>query len=528
MGKNTYDVVLAGGGHNGLIVAAYMAKAGLDVCVVERQDKVGGGAITREWTLPGFKHDMASLIHMTIQANPLIHRDELGLQSKYGLKYIFPDPACAVVFPDQRALVLYQDFDKTCESIAQFSKKDADVYPRFCEHARTILKAGAASMFSPTPPFGRMVSFMDQSDGGREYLRTILSSTWDLAGEWFESEQMKIAVARFASEVMIGPRDKGTGVYMFGFPHFQTWKVAVPEGGSGALSDSLARCIQDLGGTIMVSSPIKAIKVEGGEAKGVILESGEEILAKKAVVSNLNVKQLFLQMTKPEDLPADFPTRVERIQQSNFMAMNQAVALNEAPKYKAGKAVDECFFVEISPFEEEFLRIFDEYTYGIPSSRMPLLGVASLVDPTRAPEGKHTLYLYHYEPYNLKDGGPEKWNDIKEKLADDIMETVREYTTNMGPENILGRYLFSPLDIEEYNPAMNNGDIMHIGAYLSQYFSNRPLPGWGQYRTPVKKLYMCGGSTHPGAGISGGGRAATAAIMEDLGLDLRKIIAKKK
>ena len=527
MGSKSYDVVIAGGGHNGLIVAAYFAKAGLSVCVVERQDKVGGGAITREWTLPGFKHDMASLIHMTIQANPLIHRDELGLQAKYGLKYIFPDPACAVLFPDHRALVLYQDMGKTCESIAQFSKKDAETYPRFCEHAKMILKAGAVSMFSPPAPFGRMVSFMDSSEAGREYLRTILASTWDLAREWFESEQMRIALARFASEVMIGPREKGTGVYMFGFPHFQTWKVAIPQGGSGALSDSLAACIQDLGGTIMVSSPIKSIRVEKGEAKGVILETGEELVAKKAVVSNLNVKQLFLQMVKPEDLPPDFPKKAGRIQQSMFMALNQAVALNEAPKYKAGKAVDECFFVEISPFEEEFLRIFEEYSYGIPSTRMPLLGVATLADPTRAPSGKHTLYLYHYEPYSLKDGGPTRWDEMKEKVADGIMETLREYCTNMGPENVLGRYLFSPYDIEQYNPAMNQGDIMHIGAYLNQYFSNRPLQGWGHYKSPIKRLYLCGASTHPGAGITGGGRAATEAIMEDLGMDFRKVIGKK-
>ncbi|MBU2497804.1 MAG: NAD(P)/FAD-dependent oxidoreductase [Proteobacteria bacterium] len=527
MGTNTYDVVIAGGGHNGLIVGAYLAKAGLSVCVVERQDKVGGGVVTREWTLPGFKHDIASLIHMTITANPLIHRDELELQSKYGLKYIYPDPACAIVFPDHRALVLYQDMDKTCESIAQFSQRDAETYPRFCEYAKMIRKGSGVPMFSPANSFGQLVAHMDSSDEGREYLRVILSSSWDLACEWFESEQMRIALARFSSEVMIGPREKGTGVYMFGFPHFQTWKVALPEGGSGALSDSLAACIEDHGGTIRVSSPIKAVKVEGDEAKGVILESGEEIFAKKAVVSNLNVKQLFLQMLSPEDLPGDLPDRVRRIEQSSFMGFNQGLALNEAPKYRAGKVVDECFFVEITPFAEEFLRIFENYTYGIPNTKMPLLAVATLWDPTRAPEGKHTLYLYHYEPYDLKDGGPTRWNEIKEALADGIMETVREYCTNMPPENILGRCVLSPYDFEQYNPAMVHGDLMHIGAFLTQYFSNRPLPGWGRYRTPVKRLYMCGGSTHPGAGVTGGGRAATKAIMEDLSIDFRKIAAKK-
>ncbi|MBI4330742.1 MAG: NAD(P)/FAD-dependent oxidoreductase [Chloroflexi bacterium] len=526
MATREYDIVIAGAGHNGLIVGAYLAKAGLSVCVVERQDKVGGGAITRELTLPGFKHDPASLIQMTIQANPLIHRDELGLLSKYGLKYIFPDPACAIIFPDNRALVIHRDIGKTCKSIEQFSKRDAEMYPHFCEAAAQILKAGNVATFSPVPPFGRLVSFMDTSEEGREYLRTILSSTWDLAKEWFESEQMRIALARFASEVMIGPREEGTGAYMFGFPHFHRWGVAVPVGGSGALSDALAACLKDKGGTVMVASPIKAIKVDNGEARGVILESGEEIVARKAVISNLNVKQLFLDMLKSDQLPGGFPTKVKRIRQSTFAALNQAVALNEAPKYKAGPDVDKTFFVEITPFTEDFLRTFDEYAYGIPSVKIPLLGVPTLCDPSRAPAGKHTLYLYHYEPYDLKGGGAKMWDARRQEVADGILEEVRKYTTNMGPENILGRWIMSPLDLERINPAMVGGDIMHIGAFITQYFSNRPLAGWGSYRTPVKKLYMCGGSTHPGAGVTGGGRAAVQVVMEDLGIDFKKVIAK--
>jgi len=526
MAYRKHDIVVVGAGHNGLIVAAYLAKAGLDVCVVEKQDKVGGGVVTRELTLPGFKHDPASIIHMTIQANPLIHRDELKLVSKYGLKYIFPDPACAVIFPDGRALVIYRDIEKTCKSIEQFSKRDAEMYPSFCEASLKILKAGNISTFSPTASFGRLVSFLDASDEGQEYLRTILSSTWDLTGEWFESQQIRIALARFASEVMIGPRERGTGVYMFGFPHLHRWGIAIPEGGSGALSEALAACIKDSGGTIRISASVEAIKVEGGEARGVILDSGEEIIASKAVVSCLNVKQLFLNMLQPKELTGDFRGRIERIQPSSFSALNQAIALNEAPRFKVGGDVNRTFFVEIAPFAEDFLRTFEEYMYGIPNSRMPVLAIATLADPTRAPKGKHTMYLYHYEPFNLKNGGPSKWDVIKQEVGDAVLETVREYTTNMGSEHVLVRLIMSPLDIERINPAMAGGDVMHIGAFLTQYFSNRPLPGWGNYRTPVMKLYMCGGSTHPGAGVTGGGRAAVQVIMEDLGIDFRKIISK--
>jgi len=520
----TYDVVIIGGGHNGLIVAAYLAKAGLDVCVVEASDIVGGAAASRQLTLPGFIHDPGATVHMTMQANPMLHRDELGLRSKYGLKYIAPDPQLAIVFPDDSALVFYRDLDKTCESIAQFSKKDAEMYRKFVAGAGQLLKAGGVATFSAAAPFGRLVSLMDQSDMGREYLRVILSSTTDLAKEWFESEQMRIALNRWASEVMFAPQEIGTGYYMFGLPHFHAWGIAWPEGGSGALTEKLAACIKDSKGTIKLSSPVKTLKVAGGEVKGVVLANGEEISAKKAVVSAVNVKQLFLDFLNTAELPEGFQDKVKRIKHSPFSAMNQSVALKESPKFKAGGDVNKAVMVEATPGTmDEFLQLFDQYKYGIPNTTMPLMITATLCDPSRAPAGKHTLYLYHYEPYNLKPGGASRWDAIKQEVADGIMDTVRQRTTNMGPDNILGRHIMSPFDLEKYNPAMIEGDVMHIGVYLSQFLTNRPMPGWGQYKTPVKKLYMCGASTHPGGGVSGGGRAAAQVIMEELGIDFKKV-----
>ena len=523
---SAYDVVVVGGGHNGLIVAAYLVKAGVDVCVVERHDKVGGGVITRELTMPGFKHDPHSVIHGVLTTNPIYHQDELGLRSKYGLKYIPVDPQLAVVFPDDRALVFYKDVDKTCESIAQFSQRDAETYQRYVDTCRKLLRAGTWGMFSPPPTFGRLVYLLDASEEGREVLRIILGSAGDLAEDWFESEQLKIALTRFASESMIGPQEKGTGTYALGMmPFVHNWGFSVPEGGSGAVTERLEAFIKDNGGTVMVSSPVKSIKVEDGVAKGVVLASGEEIAAKRAAVSNLNVKQLFLELLKPDELPPGFVEKVKNVRHSSFAPFNQALALNEAPKWKAGGEVNKSWFVEISPFMEEYLKSFDEYMYGIPNATMPLSMCCTLVDPTRAPEGKHTLYLYHYEPYSLKDGGPAKWDEIKQEVADAVLETARKHTTNMGSENILGRWIASPLDIERDNPAFVHGDLNHIGAFFNQYLSNRPIPGWGQYRTPVKDLYMCGASTHPGGGVTGGGRASVQLIMEDLGIDFKKVIA---
>jgi len=522
-----YDVILIGGGHNGLTVAAYLLKAGLKVCVLERQDKVGGGVITREVTLPGFKHDPASLMHGLVVANPIIHQDELGLVSKYGLKYLYPDVPFAIIFPDDRALVFDRSLDKTCESIAQFSQKDAETYRKFNKAAVDMRKVAQIGMFSPPPPWGTMMSILSASDAGREFLRVILSSANDVADDWFESNHVRIGMGRFASEIMVGPREKGTGNAMWFVAGLHSWGMAVPVGGSGSLSEALEKCIKGFGGTIKVNSPVKSVKMKDGVAIGVVLESGEEIQATRGVVSNVNVKQLFLEMVAADVLPAGFRDKVARLKPSSFSGLKQDLALDRAPQFKAGPRVDGALYVEYSSDDPEaFGRAFDDYCYGIPNTKMPMMSVTSLIDPTRAPPGKHTMYLWHYEPYHLKDGGADKWDVIRQKVADDILETTFAHMTNMSKANVLGRWIMSPRDMPRNFPSMLEGDLGHIAHFLTQFFANRPIPGWGHYKTPVSKLYMCGASTYPGQGVTCGGRAAVQAIMEDLGIDFRKVVKK--
>ena len=521
-----HDVVIIGGGHNGLIVAAYLAKAKVDVCVVELQDMVGGCVVTRELTLPGFKHDPAGAIHMMIQANPMLHQDELGLKSKYGLKYVSPDIPAAIVFSDDSSLVIYKDIHKMYESIKQFSAKDADAYIKFCEYLKKVTAPVGIGMFAAPPRFGAMMSFLDSSEEGREYIKILLASVQDIAEEWFESKHMRAAFGRWASEEMIGPREKGTGLYASGWPLFHSWGLSMPIGGSGALTQALAACILDNGGTIKLSSEVKSIIVENGTAKGITLKNGDQIMAKKAVVSNVNVKQLFLEMLSDKDTPAGFPDKVRKLKASSFAPLVQAIALNEAPNFKAGGDVNKAAFVEISPFPEELQRLYDDYSYGVPNAGMPIMGIATIADPSRAPAGKHTLYLYHFEPYNLRDGGAAAWDKIKQEVADRVLETASNHCTNLDSSNIIGRWIASPLDYERINPALKEGDIGHIGSFLNQSYGNRPLPGWGQYKTPIQGLYMCGVSTHPGVGIAGGGRATVRVIMEDLGIDFKKVIGK--
>jgi len=527
-----YDVVVAGGGHHGLITACYLAKAGLSVCVVEKQDRVGGGVIRRELNAPGFYHDMASTMHMFIQPNPIVLQDELELFSKHGMKYVDFDPKFTMLFPDGKVMAFWRDVDKTCESIAQFSKKDAEAYKKFYTWALPGLEMLVSGMFTPPPPLSAMMGLFEGSDAGRELKRALLMSSLDIVNEWFESDAIKIALTRFASENMLAPDTKGTGLNLFIFvPLIHRYGAQIPEGGSGGLSEALERCFKANGGTVMLNSPIKSIKVEQGKAAGVVLQSGEEIVAKKLVVSNLNVKQMFLEMISPENVPADVPTKVQRIKQSDHMAFHQLLSLNEAPKYKAEGIVNKSFYVgHINSYKlSDFLKTFDGFKYGIMDTTTPGIGCATHFDPTRAPKGKHTLYLYHYAPSALQDGGIEGWDKVKQKVADDILATVRKVTTNMDDSNILGRTIMTPLDYYRYNRAWFEGDINQIGLLLSQQFADRPVGGWAPYKTPIDRLYLCGPCAHPGGGVTGGaGRAAAITIMADLNLDFEKVAAGKQ
>jgi phytoene dehydrogenase-like protein len=523
-----YDVIVAGAGHNGLMAGAYLAKAGLNVCVVEHQDKIGGGVQTREMTLPGFKHDVCSTWHGFICPNPVLKDDELELQAKYGLKYIRPDIMTGVVFDDDSVFVLHKDLDKTCQSIAKISEHDAVAYRKFHDWSIRMLDMLTMGMFNPPPPFGAQMAMMDQSPEGRELIRAQMISAWDVVDEIFENDRIKIALSRYASEAMINPFVKGTGFALFVFiPLTHKYGGAFPEGGSGELSESMGRLIKANGGTIKLNSTVKEFKISGDEVTGVVLTTGEEILASKAVVSGMNIKQMFPGMTGGHPLPEGFAQNVKNLSPANFSPIDQHFALNEVPYYRCrNKEVNDAFWVEFSTStKEEYWNAFHALDLGYPRDDLYLAITYSKWDKTRAPAGKHTLYLYGFCPYDLAKGGAQKWKDKGQEVADGILGHFRKRTTNMGDENILGRFFMTPLDFEQHNPAFVHADIGHIGQFNWQQAGNRPLPGWN-YRMPLKKLYLSSASGHPGTGVIGGGRAAVQVVMEDLGIDFEKVVKK--
>jgi phytoene dehydrogenase-like protein len=301
--------------------------------------------------------------------------------------------------------------------------------------------------------------------------------------------------------------------------------MRVPEGGSGSLTQALARFVQDNGGEIRLNSWVKKFKIEKGVCKGVILESGEEILGSKAVVTNFSIKQLDEKMLGAENCPEHYLARLRGVRFQQYQSLLQGLALEEAPHYKAGADVSNAFGVEFAPDNMlEFNKEFDAYSYGETWTSTPLAACHTLWDKTRAPEGKHTMYLYHYEPYNLR-GGAARWDEIREQVSDEILNGICARTENLTRDKVIGRWISSPLDNERRNPAWIEGNFNQIGSYLFQQFGNRPFPGpVAGFRLPAEKFYLCGPSTYPGPGVIGGGRAAVQTVMEDLGIDFDDVI----
>ena len=523
---NTYDVVIAGGGHNSLIVGCYLAKAGVKTIVVERTDRAGGSVATRELTGPGFKQDVCSVSHALIQGNPLIRNDELRLLSDYGLKYNHPERISALLFDDGTVLEFWSDLERTCQSMEKIDAKDAANYRAFVETVDKTLDMLVMGMFSVPPDPGTQAMIMNQSPEGQELVRLQQISAWDLICEWVEHPKIRIALARYASETMMDPFDNGTG---FGFylilPFMYKFGLGIAVGGSGALAEALVRCFEDHGGTVRLNSEIDRILLDGQVAKGVVLKGGEEIHAEKAVVAGLHVAQVFPHMVEGAELPPGFEHRLSVLKYAALQPMTVHLALKEPAHFTVAQGIDDFYWVETGHSDvDEFAQGFQELKRGIPREDFAIYVQQFRADATRVPEGMANLHIYAFVPLDLKDGGREKWDEIGEEWANRFIANLRKIAPNVTEENILGKHFMTPLDIIRYNTSLVNGDIQHLGFYSWQLGGNRPIPGWGQYRMPIDRLYLTAGSTHPGGGVTGGpGRNAAQVIFEDLGLDFDSV-----
>src|SRR5277367_3793044 len=523
--SNNYDVVAMGAGHNGLVAAAYLAKAGKKVLVLERKPWPGGGVVTREINTPGYWHDEHSSVHIMIQGNPMIRRDELGLQSKFGLKYKYGIPY-AMVFPDQSSLIAYQDLDKTCEGIARISARDAETYRRFAKRAMGVLPLIGAGRYAPPTPMGAMYGMLDSSEEGREILDAMQRSSLDICNQWFESEKVKIWLLRLVSENVQLPDELGTGFGVFLMPGLMHgYGVSQPVGGSGKLSESLVRCIEHYGGEVRCNSEVTKILSAAGRATGVRLASGEEITARDAVIGAIHPHRLraFL-----EGVPEPVLGRAERATLASFSLMVSHYDLKQQARYFAGDEVGRAIMLEFMSCSSlgEMLDDFDALKRGRISERVLIAGGdESITDPGRVPPGRGMFHGITFAPYNLEDGGPACWDEIAEQMGDRSLAAYRQFVKNLSSENIIKRSIVTPLDHARNMPnSMVGGDVHGVAPFFYQSGGHRPTPDLAQYTVPgVERFYLVGPFLHPGGGVFGAGRATAMRMFEHLGMDFQKV-----
>ena len=515
-----YDVIAVGSGHNGLVAAAYLAAAGKRVLVLERNKWFGGGVVTRELTLPGFRHDQHSMSHIFIQGNPLLANDELKLKAKYGLKYLFPEVPMMSVFEDGQTLALYRDRERSRAEIAKFSTRDAEAFIRLSDQARTWLPMLAATLYTPPMPLGASYAMLDQSREGRDLWRVMQMSSHDVLCEMFEHDRVRAHFARVAGENLVSPDEKATGIGIYVFLAFlEGYGFGVPVGGSGALTDALIACIEDHGGAVVADTPVREVTVQGGRATGVVTDAGERHTARSGVIGAIHPHHLS-QMVPGLDPTVARAAEATHISEAACITVH--AALDEPLRFKAGEHV-RAVMIELMPATyEELRRAFDDLRYG-EFSRVPLVGLGSLsmFDPSRVPPGKGTLHAWDYAPYVRPDG--RSWDDSKRDYADRMLQRMNAFIDNV-PGAVLDYHCDSPVDMERTSPSFRRGDLHGIATTTWQSGAHRPTPDLGQYRVPgVDGLYLVGPFQHPGGGVFGAGRATAQVMCDDLQIDFDKV-----
>ncbi|PZO60839.1 MAG: NAD(P)/FAD-dependent oxidoreductase [Phormidesmis priestleyi] len=523
----TYDIVIIGAGHNGLVCAAYLLKAGYSVALLEKRS-IPGGAATTEETIPdeapGFKFNRCAIDHEFIHLGPVVEELELN---KYGLEYLFCDPAVFCPHPDGKYFLAHRSLDKTCEEIAQFSPRDAQKYREFIDFWQRLTKAIQPIFNAPPQAIFDILGNYDMKSiqsllsvlGGPhktlDLIRTMLTSPKDILDEYFDSEFLKAPLARLASEFGAPPSQKtiSVGGMMMSMRHHPG--MARPRGGTGALTDALVKLVQAKGGVILTEQSVKRILVDDNRAVGVQVDNGTEYRAKVGVISNIDAKRVFLQLMAPGDVNAaseDLRERVDRrIVNNNETILRIDCALSEAPKFEAYNHRDEYLIgsVLIADSVRQVEIAHQQAAIGnIPDDDPSFYAVVpTMRDPSMAPAGKHTLWVEFFAPYQI--AGAEGtghlgtgWTDeLKNRVADRVIDKLATYAPNIK-EAVIARNVESPSELGDRLGAYK-GNYYHIDMTLDQMVFFRPLPEIANYTTPIDGLFLTGAGTHPGGSISG-------------------------
>ena len=508
-------MIVIGGGHNGLTAAAYLARRGARVVVLERRARTGGACITEE-TWPGFHINTyayaAGLLRPEIVA-------ELKL-AHYGLRTILFEPQMTQPFADGRVLRVWSDADRTARSLRVFSELDARAYPKYQAFWEEVVDALNPVLLAPPAPLDQLLHLLPGEKGERLLRDLILRSARDLLDDWFESEELKGTLAINAViGSFLGPSTPGSA-YVLAHHSFgvldgrrEVWGFA--EGGMGSITSALRRAAEAAGAEIRTETEVRELLVRDGRAVGVEVASGEKVEA-RAVASSIDARRTFLGLAPEGSLPKEFRERVARIRYRGAQVKFNA-ALDALPEFSAEPDSGDRMHqgaVEIAPSLEYLDRAFDEAKRGHFSSK-PFMETLfqSVRDPSVAPPGKHTMTCFvQYAPYELKGT---TWPEARPTVADTILDTLEGFAPNI--RTVVRHFqLLSPVDLER-ELGLTGGSIFQGDITPDQILTLRPVPGWSGYRTPLPGLYLCGAAAHPGGGVMGApGRNAALEILKDL------------
>jgi len=514
MSSIAYDVVVIGAGHNGLVAANYLAKAGLKTLVVEKRKVVGGACVTEElW--PGYRINRLAYAYSLFRGEIV---KDLSLE-RYGLQILTPEVDVFVPFGDGKYFTIWSDSKKFLKEIEKFSKRDAEAYQEYRRFWHEVAELFGPLMLQEPPPLQTIAALLEEPESAEAMRRLMFYSVRDFLDEYFESEYVKAAfMARGLIGTFAGPSTPGTAYvlahHIIGESAGEQGVWGFVKGGMGMLSQALAKALRDNGGELVTGVAVDRIVVKDGEAKGVELEDGRRVEA-RYIVSNADPKRTLLKLVGEEHLDKNLAKRLKAVKDEGCVVKVNA-ALSGIPEFRDAPSKRPYLegIVGIGPSVEYYEKAYFDALVGNFSER-PLLRcvIHSILDDTVAPAGKHTLSIFsQYFPYRLKRGS---WNEFREKAYENVMNALEEFAPNV--RKLVERYeVITPLDMER-EFSLPRGNIFHAEIIPSQMLVFRPTIELSKYKTPIKGLYLCGSGTHPGGGVTGApGYNCAHKIIEEL------------
>ena len=522
---NEYDVIIIGSGPNGLTIGAYLSKAGQKVLLLEKRFEVGGGLATEQVTLPDYFHNTHAIYKMMVDYAPVY--SDFQFEEKYNVKHIFPELQVVLPLSDGRSLCMYQDVDKTCESIAQFSKKDADAYrgmhAKYDELMREILGPQTYVLPEAAPI---MAAKMEETPLGRELTELSEKTPKEIVCDLYENDHVRTLMLYMACHWGLDYDQSGVS-YMVPIYLNRMVNYRLTAGGSHRASNAFVKTVFENKGQVRTSAQIKRIIIENGEAKGVELDDGTTYMAKKAVVSTIDPHQTFLELVGEEHLESDFTDMIKIYHWEKWSLCNLHLAMTEPPVFKAAESNPDInqAFIYLLGYEsmEDLTGHLDAINEGeLPETAGFNCCFPSVHDPFQAPEGKASGLISQMAPFDLKNGGSEKWMNFKfrEETKEKLISMLSRYTSNISRDKVKWTSIMTPADVENKFANMVKGGYKQGAYHPLQMGYLRPNQDCSQNRTPIKSLYVGGASVYPGGMVLfGPGYNCANSIAEDFEIE---------